>query len=102
MLRLRHAIERASRRRWLGLLVVLCLALMLVLLIFHTLEHRLLGEAVVTCLAVVLAATAAVCVHRPAAVSRRRVDVGRGPPRLFFVAAPLTAAFQAGSDPPRL
>ena len=102
MLRLRHAIERASRRRWLGLLVVCCLALMLVVLILHTLDHGLLGEAVVTCLAVVLAASAFVLVRRPAADCARRLRGPRGPPRLLAVTVARTAGFRPGSDPPRL
>jgi hypothetical protein len=51
MLRLRVGIERALRRRWLGLFVVLLLAILVVFVIIHDAEHAL-EDAAALCFAV--------------------------------------------------
>jgi hypothetical protein len=50
MLRLRVGIEEARRRRWLGLFVVLLLAILVVFVVIHDTEHAL-EDAAALCLA---------------------------------------------------
>ena len=57
VLGLRDALGRASRRRSLGLVVLICAGLLLTVLAFHTAEHGVeKGTVLTACLAVVLAA----------------------------------------------
>jgi uncharacterized membrane protein len=101
MLRLRHAIERASRRRWLGILVVLFIALLLVLLVFHTLEHGV-EDALLTCLAVASFVTLVVAAAGLLPRTRQMTRMVRGPPaQPAAVAAPRYRA-PPGSFPLRL
>ena len=55
----RHAILRLSRRRWLGLLVVLCLASLLAVLMVHSAGHDVDEGVALTCAAIVLIGMAA-------------------------------------------
>jgi hypothetical protein len=88
VLRLRHAIERASRRRWLGILVLLFIALLLVLLVFHTLEHGI-EDTLLTCLAVVAFVTFVAAAAGLLSRTRQLAPMPRGPPaRLAAVVAP--------------
>jgi hypothetical protein len=100
VLRLRHAIERASRRRWLGILVVLFLALLLVLLVFHTLEHGLEEGTLLTCFAVLVFLTASLALE-PFLGRRMLVSpMLRGPPGTAMAAAATRARLPAGASPP--
>jgi hypothetical protein len=99
--RLRHAIERASRRRWLGILVVLFIALLLVLLVFHTLEHGV-EDTLLTCLAIVAFVTLGLTTAGSLSRTRQAAQMLRGPPaRLAAVAAPRYRP-PPGSSPLRL
>jgi hypothetical protein len=49
MLRLRVGIEKAKRRRWLGVFVVLLLAILVVFVVIHDAEHAL-EDAAAVCL----------------------------------------------------
>ena len=103
MLRLSHAIERVSRRRWLGLLVVVCLALMLALLVLHTLEHGSHEPTALACAVVVIAAAVAALAFRtPRKDGRQRGSLRRGPPRLVPVYGPVRVGYPPGSIPLRL
>ena len=100
MLRLRHAIERASKRRWLGILVVLLIAFLLVMLVFHTLEHGLEEGSFLTCFAVLVFLTVTL-VLEPLRL-RRGIGVlsGRSPPSRAVAAATRRARWPAGASPP--
>lgn len=101
VLRLRHAIERASRRRWLGILVVLFIALLLVLLVFHTLEHGV-EDTFLTCLAVVAFVMLWVAIVGALSRPSQMAQMLRGPPaRLGAVAGPRYRP-PPGSSPLRL
>jgi hypothetical protein len=79
VLRLRNALEQASRRRWLGLVVIAFVAVLLVLVAFHSFDHALELTAV-TCLA--LAVSGAIVLAAADTASGRLVAApwGRGPP----------------------
>ena len=103
MLRLRHAIERASRHRWLGLLVVLCLALLLLLLVLHTLEeHGGLEQSALTCVVVMIVAALRLLFASPAIGQRLHAAPRRGPPQLVVSWEPLRGGHAPGSTPLRL
>jgi TRAP-type C4-dicarboxylate transport system permease large subunit len=100
MLRLRHAIERASKRRWLGLLVVLFLALLLVLVVFHTIEHGVEDGTFLTCFAVIVFLTVTFALER---LKLRRLVLapsGRAPPSVAVAVAAPRARWPAGASPP--
>jgi Na+/citrate or Na+/malate symporter len=101
MLRLRHAIERASRRRWLGILVVLFIALLLVLLVFHTLEHGV-EDALLTCLAVVAFVTFVVAAIGSLSPTKQMAKMVRGPPGRFAAVVARRYRPPPGSLPLRL
>jgi hypothetical protein len=101
VLRLRHAIERASRRRWLGILVVLFLAVLLVLLVFHTLEHGLEEGTLLTCFAVLAFVTVSLALEQLLVRRALVVPMLRGPPRAAVAAAVAARArLPAGAPPP--
>jgi hypothetical protein len=96
VLRLRNALDQASRRRWLGLVVIAFLAVLLVLVAFHSFDHALELTAAVTCLA--LAVSGAIVLVAADSAPGRLVEApwGRGPPK------PQTAgARSAGVAPTR-
>lgn len=85
MIRLRSAIDRALGRRWLGLVIILALALLLVFVVFHTTIDAAHDETGLACLT--LAAAIALLLIRPRAdVSTERTPKPfrrRGPPTPF-------------------
>jgi hypothetical protein len=80
VIRLRNAIERASQRPWLGLLVIACLAVLLVLVAFHSFDHAVELTAAVTCLAVAVAGVFLVGIDSLARELVRAPRHGRPPP----------------------
>jgi hypothetical protein len=82
-------------------LVVLFLALLLVLLVFHTLEHGLEEGTLLTCFAVVVVLTVSLALG-PLRVRRTHVaPMLRGPPRASVaVVAGARARLPAGASPP--
>jgi len=100
VLRLRNALERASRRRWLAVLIALLLVLLLAFSIGHDADHAV-GEAAVCLVLVVVLTTIARLPARPG-VSRvlgRRSD--RAPPLLPLLTRP-TLRHQLAGIPLRL
>jgi hypothetical protein len=100
VLRLRHAIERASKRRWLGILVVLFVAFLLVLLAFHTLEHGLEEGSLLTCFAVLVFLTVTLALEPPRLRRAIAVCSGRGQPSTAVAAATHRVRWPAGASPP--
>ena len=96
VLGLRHALVRASRRRSLGLVVLICAALLLTLLAFHSAEHGIEEGAVLTCVAVVLVAAVALRSAAKAPSVRIRFD----PPRLRPVLSLAVVTPAATESPP--
>ena len=97
VLRLRHALVRASRRRSLGLVVLVCAALLLTVLAFHTAEHGVEeGAVLTTCFAVVLVAAG---VSRSAAKAPS-VHIRFDPPRFLPVRSRGVVALAATESPP--
>ena len=89
MTRLRQSLEAGFRHPLLGPLLLLCLALLLVLVVFHTVEHGIEGLLFSCAILVAVAARLVVVVGR---VSPKRLDqlppAGRGPPRMTATASP--------------
>lgn len=103
MIQLRSAIDRALERRWLGLLIILVLALLLVFVVFHTTIDAAHDEGGLTCLA--LAAAIALLLLRARAgtttESAPKPFRRRGPPASFAPALHPVAP-RATSPPLRL
>jgi hypothetical protein len=90
MLRVRRGIETALRRRWLGLFVVLLLAIVVVFVLVHDAEHALDGAAAV-CLALAVVFSTLVLAAVATRLGRILVGLrGRAPPALFGVAVATT------------
>ncbi|MGH3130482.1 MAG: hypothetical protein ACRDNX_06670 [Gaiellaceae bacterium] len=83
-------------------MVVLFLALLLVLLVFHTLEHGLEEGTLLTCFAVLVFLTVRLAVSRVGASAGRIVPMLRGPPRGPMAAAPTRLHLPPGASPLRL
>lgn len=80
MIALRNAIDRASERRWVGLLVLLLLATLLVLVGLHSLEHAAEAGNVLLCVAI--ASVLIVALRRDATADiLLPARPGRSPPR---------------------
>ncbi|MBA2332959.1 MAG: hypothetical protein H0V94_09245 [Actinobacteria bacterium] len=82
MLRIRYAVERASSHRWLGLAVMLLVAVLLVLLMLHFAEHLMLDAAALICVLVAVVFTLLVSRSPATGWGQRRVGpvFGRAPP----------------------
>ena len=103
VLRLRNALERASRRRRRGLLIVLCFALLLGVLSFHSAEHGVdEGAVALTCAAVVLVAAGLRAVAKPPRTRVRFEPFRPAPVRTVALAAPLATESPPGFSPLRL
>jgi len=96
VLRLRHVLSQASRRRSLALLVLVCAVLLLSLLAFHSAEHGIEDGAVLTCAAIVLVAA----VGMRSAPRPPRVRTHFFPPRSIPIGAFAVAVPQATESPP--
>jgi hypothetical protein len=81
VLRLRAALERGQRRRWIGVLIIVLLALLIAFVLVHDAEHALDGAAA-ACIALVAAFTTLVFARRPQAFIERSLQPtrGRAPP----------------------
>lgn len=95
MIRLRSAIERALEHRWLGPLIILALALLLVFVVFHTTMDAAHGDGLgFTCIAI--AAITFLILRLRRTVIRVAVPSGlvnRGPPSgARLVAAPIVSS----------
>jgi hypothetical protein len=101
VLRLRNALEQASRRRLLGLVVIAFVAVLLVLVAFHSFDHALELSAAVTCLA--LAVSGAIVLVAADTASGRLVAApwGRGPPKPEAAGAPTAGVAARRSIPLR-
>jgi hypothetical protein len=95
MLRLRVGIEKAVRRRWLGLLVVLLLAILVVFVVIHDAEHAL-EDAAAACLALAVIFSTLVVFPPRTRLAPRNVGGlrGRAPP------TPAAAAVTSGGRKP--
>ena len=85
MIRLRSAIDRALERRWLGLLIILVLALLLVFVVFHTTVDAAHDEGGLACLALAAAIVLLLVRWRVSATteSAPKPFRRRGPPPAF-------------------
>lgn len=80
MIRLRRTIERARRHRWLGLLVLILLAFLLALLVFHSAADSAELTAELACFAVAVLFVVALLVARPPSSLQPQRLRSRGPP----------------------
>ncbi len=82
MIRLNESLARARRHRWLGLLVVIVLAFLLVMTVMHGTHDQAAPDAPSSCVAIVLAfflVRLVLVLFRPEPLESRVVP--RGPPR---------------------
>ena len=101
MLRLRDAIVRASRRRWLGLIVAPCLAFLLTVLVLHSAGHAIDEGVALTCAAIVLISVATRKTPKPPKVPIRFAPM-IGVPSGVPAAAPPATESPPGFAPLRL
>ena len=80
MLRLRATIERARRRRWLGLLIIVLLALLVVFVLIHDSDHALEGAAAACISLVAIFTTLIVCFRRRFVSKKLLASPSRAPP----------------------
>ncbi|MGH2358187.1 MAG: hypothetical protein ACRDGJ_09275 [Candidatus Limnocylindria bacterium] len=99
MIALRNAIDRASKRRWVWLLVMLALAALLVFVALHSLEHAVETSDVLLCITI---GSLIVLALRPERMTRSLavVRAGRDPPA-FAVAVARTPHLETESEPLR-
>jgi hypothetical protein len=88
VLRLRNAIERASQNRWLGFLVVACLAVLLLFVVFHGIDHALEATAAFGCVAIVLGGAIVLLAREVRATARTPLPNRRAPPTSAARTAP--------------
>lgn len=94
VIRLREAIDRGLRHRWLGPLVVLLLVLLVLGLAFHEGGETLFEAGGQLCVALALIVVAALLVRRPFVRRTCRLQPRRGPPlALVPVARTVSASF---------
>jgi len=81
VIRLNRAIERAKRRRWLWIIIVILLAVLLALVALHSFNDSVDNDGVLFCAAVILLLAAATV--RPIEPNGVTVpaQASRGPPR---------------------
>jgi drug/metabolite transporter (DMT)-like permease len=80
VLRLRVALERASRRRWLAVLIILLLVFVVAFVVGHDAEHAV-GDAAAACLALAIVLTSVARLPtRPLLLWPRRAWSTRAPP----------------------
>jgi hypothetical protein len=80
MIRLREALQRARRHRWLGPLVIILLVLLVAFIAFHEGSEKLFGSAGELCIAVAVVVVSLVRA-RPQIVGRpSRAFESRAPP----------------------
>lgn len=101
MIRLRAALERGLRHRWLGPALVLVLAILLALLILHSAIDEAPVSGLVVCFAVALLLVLRIVVPPLAVRQETRPFSPRAPPPAF-VAARVPAYARRGSPPLRL
>ena len=82
MIRVHHAIERARKHRWLGLLILVLLALLLALLVFHSLSDSTEATAELTCFFVVVVVVVRIVVAPPLPRTTASRQPARAPPTL--------------------
>jgi protein-S-isoprenylcysteine O-methyltransferase Ste14 len=102
VLRLRLAIERGTRRRWIGIVIVLLLAILLVLVVLHTLQHMLHGSVIYVCFVVGLFAAMMLKRRLDRSFAPTFVPTDRGPPRPAAVYAGCAINARTHSIPLRL
>lgn len=102
VVRLRNTLERASRRHRLGLLIVLCFALLLAVLSFHTAEHGVEEGVALSCAVVVFVAIGLRVVRKQPATRLRFEPLRIATVRSVPVAAPAATESPPGFSPLRL
>lgn len=101
MIRLRVAIERGLRHPVLGPLLVIVLAVMLVMVIFHTTNDQLHKAGLLLCAAVMLLVAVVLLPPRTLVPARRSRPNRRGPPERRR--APIASGFpETAASPLRL
>lgn len=82
MIRLRGLLRRAHDRRWLGLVLLLLLALLLAFVALHPVVDEVVHSSALVCAMIVLLTTTLVVLLQPALASRRSPGRSiRPPPR---------------------
>ncbi len=80
MIRLRRTLERAQKRRWLWLILIVFFAIMLALVALHSTGDATAIDGPLVCMAVILLVTIATRVAQPQTVPIARRVRTRGPP----------------------
>lgn len=102
MIRLRRALERAQKRRWLWLTVIVLLAIMLALVALHSTGDATAVDGPLVCMAVILLVTVVTRVARPLRVPIARRERTRGPPPRLPQRRPLRPILAISAPPLRL
>lgn len=102
MIRLHRTLERAQKRRWLWLILIVLFAIMLALVALHSTGDATAVDGPLVCMAVILLVTIVTRVAQPQTVPIARRVRTRGPPPRLPQQRPLRPTLAVSTPPLRL